>query len=99
MPLFLAALGGMLLRAIPGFVVQVLVSLGLSLVTYAGMDIAIDQFKGNALSALGGLPPEVLGMLGYMKVGQAINIVFSAMLARMTYNGMKNGAMKKLGRA
>ena len=98
MPLFLAALGGMLLRALPGFVAQVLISLGLSVFTYVGIDIAIDQFKANALSAIGALPPEVIGMLGYMKVGQCINIIFSAMLARMAYQGMKSGAVKKLTR-
>ena len=98
MPLVIAMIWGAFLRAIPGIVAQILISLGIASITYAGMDIAIDQFKGNALSALGGLPPEVLGMLAYMKVGQAINIIFSAMLARMTYNGMKSGAVKKLSR-
>lgn len=99
MPLFFATLGGMLLRALPGFVMQVLITLGITAVTYTGVDIAIDHFKASALSSFGGLPPEVLGMIAYMKVGQAINIVFSAMLARMTYNGMKSGAVKRLTRA
>ncbi len=95
---FLASLGGMLLRALPGFVMQVLVTLGITAVTYTGVDMAIDHFKADALAALAGLPPEALGMIAYMKVGQCINIVFSAMLARMAYNGMKSGAVKKLGR-
>lgn len=94
---WIASLGGMLLRAIPGFVMQVLVTLGITALTYTGVDMAIDHFKADALAALGGLPPEVLGMVAYMKVGRAINIVFSAMLARMAYNGMKSGAIKRLG--
>lgn len=94
----LASLGGMLLKAMPGFVAQVLISLGLAAVTYTGVDFAIGQFKGEALSAIASLPPEVSSMLAYMKIGQCINIVFSAMLARMAYNGMKNGAVKRLER-
>ena len=98
MPLIIAALWGAFLRIVPSLVGQVLVSLGIAAVTYTGFDIALDQFKTGALQSITVLPPEVSGMLAYMKVGQAINIVFSAMLARMAYNGMKNGAVKRLGR-
>lgn len=96
MPVFIAAIGGMLLRAIPGFVAQVLLSLGLAAVTYKGFDVAIDRYKADLLASLYQLPPDVLSLVAYLKIGQCINIIFSAMLARMAYNGMKSGAVKKL---
>lgn len=98
MPVIIATLWGAFMRIVPTLVGQVLISLGLTTMTYVGLDIALDQFKSGALSAINVLPPEVSGMLGYMKVGQAINIIFSALLARLVYSGLKNGVVKKLGR-
>lgn len=98
MPYLIGALVGAILRAIPYAVAQILISLGISAVTYVGVDMAIDHFKADALSYLHALPPEVLSLVAYMKVGQCLNIVFSAMVARMAYNGMKSGAVKQLSR-
>ena len=90
MYILLASLGGMLLKAIPGFVAQVLISLGLAAVTYTGVDFAIGQFKGEALSAIASLPPEVSSMLAYMKIGQCINIVFSAYSIESSHSLRRN---------
>lgn len=98
MPVFIAAIWGAFVRMIPHIVGQILISLGIASITYVGMDMTINHFKADALAGLSMLPPEAIALIGYLKVGQCINMVFSSMLARMAYNGMKNGAMKKLGR-
>lgn len=95
MPSFIAMIMGALLRVAGSLVGQVLLALGLTVVTYSGMDTALDWLKSQAVSSFHGLPAEVLGLLGLMKVGSSISIVFSAMLARMAVQGVVNGSFKK----
>lgn len=73
---------------------QVLVSLGIGVVTYTGIDVSINWLKSQALGAMSGLGADVLALLGYMQVGKCINIVFSAILARLAAQGLKDGVMK-----
>ena len=94
MPTFIAAIGGMILRGLPIFVGQVLLSLGIGIVTYTGMDMTLDRLKSDAVTALLGLPPQVVALLSYMKVGVAISIVTSALAIRMGVTAA-NGAVKR----
>ncbi|GGH67621.1 hypothetical protein GCM10010975_37590 [Comamonas phosphati] len=97
MPVFLASLGGMFLNLAGSLVGQVLVALGLSLVTYTGVDMALDKLKSDAVTALLGLPPDLVALLSFMKVGVAISIVTSAVAVRMGLDGM-SGVVKRLRR-
>lgn len=94
MPAFIAAIGGMLLNMMASFVGQVLISLAISVVTYVGVDTALERLKGDALAALGGLPAEMVALLSFMQVGVAISIITSAVAVRMGLQGM-NGAVKR----
>lgn len=94
MPAFLMALGGMLLNIVGSAVGQVLISLGISVVTYKGVDTALDKLKADALSAFSGLPADLVGLLAYMKVGVAISIITSAVAVRLGLSGM-SGAVKR----
>ncbi len=95
MPAFLWALGSLFLRLTGSFVGRVLVALGISVVTYTGMQASLDWLKAGAVSALGSLPPQVVGMLGVLRVGQCISIVCSAIVARMIVNGMQSDTVKR----
>lgn len=95
MPLLIAAIGGMLINLVGTLVGRVLIALGISVVTYTGLSLTLDWMKSQAVSALGGLPAEALGMLSTMKVGVAISIVTSAILARQVLNGLTGDTMKK----
>ena len=94
MPVFLDALGGMFLNIAGSLAGQVLISLGISVVTYMGVDTALDRLKSDALTAFFGLPPELVGLLSYMKVGVAISIITSAVAVRLSLAGM-TGAVKR----
>ena len=94
MPAFVAAIGGMLLNMMASFVGQVLISLAISVVTYVGVDTALDRLKGDALTAIGGLPAQLIALLSYMQVGVAISIITSAVAARLALQGM-NGTVKR----
>ena len=95
MPIFLAALGGMLLNITASLVGRILVALGIGVVAYKGMTVSIDFLKGQLISSAAGLPPEVLGMLSTLKVGSSMSIIISAMLARLIINGVQGDTVKR----
>nr|WP_315489898.1 DUF2523 domain-containing protein [uncultured Rhodoferax sp.] len=90
---FLIPLIGNMLLAIAGSIaLQIFVGLGIGVVTYAGIDTAIGWLKAGAVSALLGLPPEIVGMLSLMKVGSCVSMVFSALAIRITLSGIATGS-------
>lgn len=95
MPVLIAAIGGMLINLVGTLAGRVLIALGLSVVTYTGINSSLDWLKAGAVSAIGGMSPEVASLIGYLKVGQCISIVTSAILARAVINGISGDSFKK----
>lgn len=95
MPVFIAAIGGMLINIVGTLAGRVLVALGISVVTYTGLSATLDSLKNQAIANFAGLPPEVLGMLSMMRVGQCISIVSSAVAARLLLNGLTGDTFKR----
>jgi len=87
-------LGG-LVTILPSIVGQVLVSLGLGVVTYTGMSATLGWLKSSVVSSFAGLPVEVLNMLSLMQVGSCISMVFSAMVIRLAIQGMSGASFKR----
>lgn len=96
LPAILASLLGGLLSVVSSVVGRVLVSLGIGFTVYSGLDVALSFLRDQAVSRLQSLPPEVVGLISYLGVGSALNIVFSALAAKMVLNGVVNGAKKAL---
>ena len=95
MPVFIAAIGGMLINLVGTLVGRVLIALGISVVTYTGITVTLDFLKAQAISAFAGLPPDVFGILGVLKVGQCISIVTSAVAAKLVIDGLTGDTLKK----
>ncbi|MBS0483625.1 MAG: DUF2523 domain-containing protein [Proteobacteria bacterium] len=95
MPVFLAALGGVLINLVGTLAGRVLIALGISVITYTGLSASIDWLKAQAVASFAGLPGEVMGMLSTMRVGQCISIVSSAILARAVINGLSGDSFKR----
>jgi len=95
MPVFVTAIGGMLINLVGTLVGRVLVALGISVITYTGITITLDALKSQAISAFSSLPPEVFGLLGILRVGQCISIVTSAIAAKLVIDGLTGDTMKK----
>ena len=95
MPVFVMAIGGMLINIVGTLVGRVLVALGISVITYTGSTVTLDALKAQAISAFSGLPPEVFGLLGILRVGQCISIVTSAIAAKLVIDGLTGDTMKK----
>lgn len=95
MPVFLASLLGGLIQIAGTLAGRVLIALGISVATYSGMSSTLTWLKTQAVSSIAGLPPEVVGMLSTMKVGQCLSIVFSAIVARQVQQGLTGDTLKK----
>lgn len=94
MPVFIAAIGGMLINIAGSAVAQVLIALGLAVVTYTGVDATLNTLKAQTLDAFTGLPADLVALLSFLKVGVAISIITSAVAVRMGLQGM-TGAVKR----
>lgn len=95
MPIFVAAIGGMLLNLVGSLVGRVLVALGMAVITYTGVNASLEALKTQAIQSFAGLPPEVFGMLATMKVGVAISIMTSAIAARLLLDGLTSDTFKR----
>lgn len=94
MPAFVAAIGGMLLNVAGSLVFRVLVGLGMSVVTYTGVDTVLEKLKTTTVEAFQGMPVELVAQLSYMKVGVAISIIFSAVAVRLALSSMASGVKR-----
>lgn len=94
-PVIVASLIGGLISVTGTIVGRVLVALGVGVVTYTGVQVGIDSLLSNLDSAISGVPADILGLLGFMRVGEAMNIIISAMSARMLLNGLQGDTIKK----
>jgi len=92
---FIGSLAGALLSLVGSHVLRVLTALGLGILTYEGFSAALDFFKNPVLSSFSGLPADILSLLGYMKVGKSLTIIFSALLASVAIKGLTNGVYKR----
>ena len=95
MPIFIAALGGMLINLVGTLAGRVLIALGIAVVTYTGVDTTLDFLKSQAVASMMGLPAEMLAIMGLLKVGVCISIIASATTARLLLDGLTGGTFKR----
>jgi hypothetical protein len=76
---------------------NVAVFLGLTVVTYAGVSIAINTAITALKSEYAGLPADLLNMMALAKVPNALSVILSAFLIRLAMMGLTSaGAMKRI---
>ena len=93
MPWIIAILLQGLLHLVGSMAGRVLVALGIGVITYTGVNATLDFAKAQAVSALAS--SQWVQLLSYMKVGVAINIVFSAIVARALISGVQSDTVKR----
>lgn len=96
MGILVAALIGGLATAAASLVGRVLIALFIGFVAYQGVDIALAAAKSHIFEYLGQEPGIVLNVLGLLNVDRSIEVVFSAIAARLVLNGLTGGSMKKM---
>lgn len=92
-----AALVGGFGQTIIHGIVKLLIALGFGFITYQGVDVLINYVMQQAYTNLSAVPPEMLGMLGVLKIDKALNVLASAYAARLVIRGITNGLMSKFG--
>lgn len=94
----MAALIPLLLQAIGWVLVplgwKLLRGLGFTAVAYVGITAAMDQAKNFVFSNIGSVPAAWLEVLGLLKIDVAINILFSAYVARAVLWGVNAAGSK-----
>jgi len=95
---FLTALIGALLTVASSLVGRVLLALGLSFVTYSGLNTSIDWLLAQIKSNMGSMPAEIVAFLGWMWVDRAISMIFSAYVVAMSFKLAGGSVLKGLVR-
>jgi hypothetical protein len=75
---------------------RVLLALGISYLTYQGIDLLISSIQSQAFSLIQGLPSEFIGLIGLTKIGEALSVLVSAVTAKYTMQGLTNGSITKM---
>jgi succinate dehydrogenase hydrophobic anchor subunit len=82
-----AAISGLvtwIAMAIPGIVVRVLAVLGISFVTFSGLDVATSQLDTFFATQLGQFPSDMLAILNLAGVGTGLNMLLAGVSAFFT---------------
>lgn len=93
--LFLPALVGALAGAMGSLVGRAVIALGIGFVTYKGVGAGVDLLKSRVISSVQGLPADVVGLVGFLAIDQAITIIFSAVAAALSLR-LVGGSLKKM---
>lgn len=97
MPAFLIpAIAGALVSVAASLVGRIMMALGMGVVSYVGINAALDVFKGYFADAMGGVGGDVAGMVGVLKLDVCMSIFIAAGLAKLVINGATNGTLKRL---
>ncbi|GAB7562846.1 hypothetical protein LG202_08850 [Methylobacillus methanolivorans] len=91
-----AAIVGGFSKGLMEGIVKFLTAMGIGWAMYQGLDVVIQQILTGIKVNLGSLPPEMVGMLGVLKVDKCLNVISSAFMVRLILKGVTNGQFTKL---
>lgn len=77
-------------------VLRVLATLGFGYLTYTGVDLLVTQNEAQVFTLIASLPPLAQQLLGVLKIGVCIKIIFSALVLRLTVMGLNEGVIKRM---
>lgn len=95
MPFWLAAVLGGLVQITGSLVGRVMLSLGLGLAVFTGVDASITFARDQLVASIGGLPANAIAVASAMKLGVCVSILTSALAMRVLIEGMSGGTLKK----
>lgn len=95
MPFLIAALWGGLASVLGSLVGRVLLALGLSYVTYKGLNISVDFAVAQMKSAYGGLSGEIGSFVQWLWIDRALSMIVSAFAAALAIR-TSTGAITKM---
>jgi hypothetical protein len=72
------------------------VGLGVGFVAFQGADTLVTQNKAQVMQLINLLPPVAVQLIGVLKIGTCLNIMFSAMLMKLSIFGLNEGVIKRM---
>lgn len=87
MPVVIAALLGGLLQFAGSMVGRVLIALGMSYVTYRGLNTLLTLALTDIKNAIGGLGGAAAGLIGMLWIDKALTMYFSSVVAATVIKG------------
>lgn len=85
----MAALGTFLVAIAGPVAKRVLSSIGIGVVSYAGLTVVLNQLLSNARSAWSGLAGDVAGLVGLAGLNTAASIMAGALITRVSLSALK----------
>lgn len=73
---------------VSGLVFRALATLGFAYLTYTGIGSLVESIESSVRATFSGLPSEVMAIMGLAKVDVALNIMLTAIVARLVLAGM-----------
>lgn len=95
-PAIVSFLVGALASAAGSIAGRALVGLGFTFIAFKGIDTMLDFYKSYIFNIINSQSQTLIQVLGIMQIGTAINMIFSAYLARLIIGGLLNGSLTKL---
>lgn len=95
MPAFLIPIGVFLAAIIGPMVARVLLSLGVGIVAYKGVELMLENIRTTVEGAWSGVGADIIAIAGIAGFDQFITIVLSSISAALTLK-LVSGALKKL---
>jgi xanthosine utilization system XapX-like protein len=96
MPAFFGFLATALVGLVGSMIGRILVVLGLSVVYYRGLDVALTWFKDTIYAQFDAMPPSVIALIGVLQISTCVNIMFTAMGIKVTLLGLNSEGFKRL---
>ncbi|CCO41387.1 DUF2523 domain-containing protein [Vibrio nigripulchritudo] len=86
-----------LVPLLKSILVRLGVSLGFGIATFTGLFVFVENIMTEMINQMSGLPSDILKIMGLAGVDSALNILFSGMIALMTFKGVtKAGNFSRL---
>lgn len=83
-------LASFLIGIVGALAAKIIVALGLTLVVVTGAVFAVAELKTMALTALSGLPQDVLLLAGLFGVWESLGIIFGCITFKISYGVSQN---------
>lgn len=95
LPLIVGALGVFAAASITGIIARALLALGMGVVTYVGVDLAMTQAVNLLQDKVGGIPADMLQLLGLGGFDVMVSLIISAKTSVIAFQ-LANAGFKKL---
>ena len=96
MQIFIGALIGALVQALGTMVGKILISLGFGYAVFTGVDVSITFARDFLLAKVGALGGNAVAVASACKIGVCVSILTSALVTRMTLQGLQGGSIKRM---